>query len=121
MSRHDARDVVAHLAHDPQSRQAYLPIWFPEDTGKTTVRVPCTLGYHFIQRHKFLHCTYYIRSCDAVRHMRDDIYLTVRLQLWMLEQLRLIDPDWKLVKPGLFTMHIVSLHMFRNDFIKRWP
>lgn len=115
----DARDIIAHLAKDPLSRQAFLPIWFPEDTGKSDVRVPCTLGYHFIMRGGFFHCTYYIRSCDAYRHLRDDIYLTVRLQLWMLEQLKLANPEeWEKVSPGLFTMHIVSLHLFRNDYIK---
>lgn len=123
----DAMDVVRHLAKHPLSRQAYLPIWFPEDTGKSDVRVPCTLGYHFIMRAGYLHCTYYIRSCDAYRHLRDDIYLTVRLQLWMLDQLRhsTFDGDhgekWLDVKPGLFTMHIVSLHVFRNDYIKLFP
>lgn len=123
----DATDVVEHLARHPLSRQAYLPIWFPEDTGKTDVRVPCTLGYHFIMRGGFFHCTYYIRSCDAYRHLADDIYLTVRLQLWMLDRLRqhswktaagTVDDTWGAVKPGLFTMHVVSLHVFRNDYIK---
>lgn len=126
----DARDVVDHLAKHPDSRQAYLPIWFPEDTGKTDVRVPCTLGYHFIHRHGFLHCTYYIRSCDLYRHLRDDVYLTVRLQLWMLDQLRGCDAGcdktagqhelWRDVRPGLFTMHVVSLHCFENDARALW-
>lgn len=114
----DLNDVVDHLVKDPLSRQAYLPIFFPEDTGKIDVRVPCTLGYHFIMRHGFFHCTYYIRSCDFMRHFRDDIYLTVRLQLWMLDRLRERDKNWFNVGPGLFTMHIVSLHLFRNDFRK---
>lgn len=117
----DARDVVSHLYQHPDSRQAYLPIWFPEDTGKTDVRVPCTIGYHFIRRHGFLHCTYYIRSCDLYRHLRDDVYLTVRLQLWMIDQLRERGPGWDDVKPGLFTMHIVSLHCFINDFRQLFP
>jgi len=129
----DAADVVEHLAKHPDSRQAYLPIWFPEDTGKTDVRVPCTLGYHFIHRHGFLHCTYYIRSCDLYRHFRDDVYLTVRLQLWMLDQLRRttevmqfgdhgpLQSYWHGVKPGMFTMHIVSLHCFVNDARTLWP
>lgn len=129
----DAMDVVMHLAKHPQSRQAYLPIWFPEDTGKTDVRVPCTLGYHFIQRYGYLHCVYYIRSCDLYRHFRDDVYLTVRLQLWVLEQLRrntlpeyfdkdhIVSNPWDKVKPGTFTMHITSLHCFVNDCQRLWP
>src|SRR5690606_10803860 len=59
----DLKDVVNHLANDPTTRQAYLPVWFPEDTGVVHgERVPCTLGYHFILRSGFFHHTYYIRS-----------------------------------------------------------
>lgn len=113
----DLDDVVDHLRADPLSRQAYLPIWFPED-GTCMGRKPCTLGYHFILRHDYFHHTYYIRSCDFVRHWSDDIYLAIRLHLWVLEALRERDPRWKDVKMGLFTMHIVSLHCFVNDLPK---
>lgn len=120
--RHDYGDlagVVRHLVKHPLTRQAYLPVWFPEDTGDVHEdRKPCTLGYHFIMRDGQLHVTYYIRSCDYVRHFRDDIYLTVRLVLWVLEQCREQDPDtWMNVELGSFVMHITSLHMFRNDYI----
>lgn len=130
----DLLDVIFHLRTAPDSRQAYLPVWFPEDTGKLEVRVPCTLGYHFIQRNGYLHCTYYIRSCDLYRHFRDDVYLTVRLQLWLLDRLRKYaqehahDPHaesrssfWDSVKPGMFTMHVTSLHCFVNDYRLLWP
>lgn len=123
----DLQDVVHLLSQDPYTRQAYLPVWFPEDTGVAHgQRVPCTLGYHFIMRDHQLHVVYYIRSCDYVRHFRDDIYLTVRLLLWVLEQLRKEqerqDPkttsrvNWFEVKPGSYTMHITSLHVFKNDW-----
>lgn len=111
----DLNDLVEHLASDPLSRQAYLPIWFPED-GTCKGRKPCTLGYHFLMRHDHLHLTYYIRSCDFVRHWSDDCYLAVRLQLWVLDQLRQRNEAWKAVKLGLYTMHIASLHMFVNDW-----
>lgn len=115
----DLNDIVNHLEKHPLSRQAYLPIWFPEDTGvHHGERVPCTLGYHFIQRDGYLHTIYYIRSCDVVRHFQDDIYLAVRLKLWLLDQLRERDPTWKSVLPGFFTMHITSLHAFKNDMTK---
>ena len=115
----DLSSVVAHLQAHPLSRQAYLPIWFPEDTGVTHgERVPCTLGYHFIMRDQYLHMSYYIRSCDMVRHFQDDIYLAVRLQLWLLDRLRELDPVWKTVAPGFFAMHITSLHAFKNDLNK---
>ena len=129
----DLNDVVDHLGRDPLTRQAFLPVWFPEDTGVVHgQRVPCTLGYHFILRNEYLHHTYYIRSCDFYRHFRDDLYLSVRLHLWILDRLRQLplgaEPGrsfsqrfWDRVKPGLFTFHCVSMHLFINDAIKLWP
>jgi hypothetical protein len=113
----DLGDLMDCLALEPDTRQAYLPIFFPEDTGTMNpTRKPCTLGYHFILRHGFFHCTYYMRSCDFVRHWADDCYLTIRLHLWILSELRRRDPDtWNAVKPGFFNMHITSLHLFIND------
>jgi thymidylate synthase len=114
----DLNDLVDTLVSDPLTRQAYLPIWFPEDLGAIKVgkRVPCSLGYHFIMRNGKLHLIYYIRSCDYVRHFRDDVYLTALLQIWVLEQLKLADPNnWTEVEIGTFTMHITSLHMFESD------
>lgn len=107
----DLGDLVALLQQQPLTRQAYLPIFLPEDTGAVHgQRVPCTLGYHFIQRDKKLHVVYYIRSCDFHRHFRNDIYLTCRLLLWILDQ-----TEWQGVTPGTFVMHITSLHLFVND------
>lgn len=113
----DLMDLVDHLATDPLSRQAYLPIWFPED-GTCKGRRPCSLGYHFLMRHDHLHLTYYIRSCDLIRHWADDCYLAVRLLLWVLMELRKHPKgaNWNDVKPGLYTMHIASLHVFLNDW-----
>lgn len=112
----DLNDVLSHLHLHPLSRQAYLPIWFPEDTGVVHgERVPCTIGYHWIMRGGYLHTVYYIRSCDIVRHFADDVYLAVRLTLWLLGELRKLNPEWKRVLPGFFTMHITSLHAFKND------
>ncbi len=114
----DLNDVVRLLAKEPHTRQAYLPIFFPEDTGGAAGgRVPCSLGYQFIRRNNYLHITYWLRSCDLVRHLRDDIYLTVRLLLWALNELRKVDPNnWDKVAPGFFTMYITSLHCFENDY-----
>lgn len=112
----DLNDVVDLLVQDPYTRQAYLPIWFPEDTGGGSKRAPCTIGYHFIMRDGLLDVDYHIRSCDFVRHFRDDLYLTVRLLLWVLDRCRDKDPRWDDVRPGKFLMQIGSLHIFRNDY-----
>ena len=115
----DLHDVVNLLHREPLTRQAYLPVWFPEDTGVVHgERVPCTLGYHFMQRQGHLHVYYPIRSCDYVRHFRDDLYLTVRLTLWILQRLRGLDDRWRDVMPGFFTFWAGSLHCFINDYRK---
>jgi len=108
-------DVVDLLKREPYTRQAFLPIWHPEDTGAVHgERVPCTLGYHFIRRENYFHVFYYIRSCDYIRHFRDDIYLCVRKLYWILEQLK-NNKNWKGVNPGTFNMFITSLHVFKNE------
>lgn len=122
----DLSDVVEQLAREPLTRQAFLPVWFPEDTGVLHGgRVPCSIGYHFMMRNGFFHVGYWLRSCDFVRHFRDDIYLTVRLALWVLDRLRIkatMEEDaralelWTSVKPGMYTMWMTSLHMFKNDY-----
>lgn len=110
----DLGDVVAQLAKDQYTRQAILPVFFPEDTGAVHGdRVPCSIFYQFLVRNGRLDIYYYLRSCDFVRHFRDDIYLTVRLQLWVIDRLKEYGID---VSPGKFLMQIGSLHIFRNDW-----
>lgn len=129
----DLADVVRLLALEPMTRQAYLPVWFPEDTGATSgQRVPCSLGYHFMLRDGRLHCLYTIRSCDFLRHFRDDVYMTARLVQWVLDQLNGNQgvagiselgsiPKvnfWQDIKPGTLSMVIHSLHIFEGDMPK---
>lgn len=113
----DYQDFLNLLQREPYTRQAYLPVWFPEDTGNVTgVRTPCTLGYHLLVCGDSCDITYYIRSCDLVRHFRNDIYFTIRFLLETMSRLR--GNVWPGIKPGTLRMHIASLHCFRNDFYK---
>ena len=120
----DLNDIVNHLLSDKHSRQAFLPIWFPEDTGAAhKQRVPCTLGYHFIIRKDYLHITYFIRSCDFFRHFQDDIYLAVRLTDWLRDNLvKLGGEEFKDLKLGMYNMHIVNLHIFHAEvtLLEKW-
>lgn len=117
----DLEDLIALLVKEPFTRQAYIPLFFPEDTGwGDGGRKPCTLGYQFLVRHEpdgpRLHVWYPLRSCDLVRHFPDDCYLTVRLLIWVLEQCRLRSNEfWSRVLPGTYAMHMTSLHIFEND------
>jgi hypothetical protein len=105
----DLNDVVRLLKERPGTRQAYLPVWFPEDTGAVAdQRVPCTLGYHFLIRNGKLKIVYYIRSCDFYRHFRDDAYMAGRLGQWVSDQLHE-------VVPGKLVMHISSMHIFSAE------
>lgn len=109
----DLGDVIQRLVKDPYTRQAYLPVWFPEDTGAPEgERVPCTLGYHFMVRDGKVHVTYHIRACDFMRHFRDDVYLAVRLGQWVRDQL---EPHVAVLDMGELTMHIGSFHIFHGD------
>jgi hypothetical protein len=111
----DFGDVIDLLRREPFTRQAFLPIWFPEDTGSVHgERVPCSIGYHFMRRNDRLHMVYYIRSCDYIRHFRDDIYMACLKLFWILEKLG-FDEKWQGVKPGYFAMHITSLHCFNKE------
>lgn len=107
----DLGDVVEHLRKMPMSRQAFLPIWFPEDTGAVHgKRVPCSLGYHFQIRDHSIFVTYYIRSCDLIRHFRDDVYMAARLGQWVARQL----PEL-MIGRGQLNMYMANLHCFHGD------
>lgn len=112
----DLEDVVQQLKKDPGTRQAYLPIWFPEDTGAVHgERVPCTLGYHFLIRNRKLQITYYIRSCDYMRHFRDDVYMAARLAQWMVDRFNEDAALDEIIQVDKLIMHIVSFHIFEAD------
>lgn len=106
----DLSDLVRLFQERPDTRQGYLPIWHPEDTGAVEgQRVPCTLGYHMMQRGGKLGIRYYLRSCDFVRHFRDDAYMAGRLCQWVCEA---VGKDWT---PGRLVLHISSLHAFAHE------
>jgi len=107
----DLNTLVQVLIEDPDTRQAYLPMFFPEDLSASLLgeRVPCSLGWHFIIRNGKMDCFYPMRSCDAMRHLHNDLYFANKLVLWVIEKTGIQ------VKPG--TLHFVatSLHCFATD------
>jgi hypothetical protein len=119
----DLMDMVDLLASDPFTRQAYIPIFFPEDTGiGDGGRKPCTLGYQFMVREGVggpqMHVYYPMRSCDFYSHWADDVYLTLRLAYWVIERAAARNPYFEQVRLGSYTMHCTSLHMFINHLHK---
>lgn len=113
----DLDDLVDLMIRSPLTRQAYLPIWFPEDTGAVDgQRVPCSLGYHFMARAEGdklkLHCHYTMRSCDFVRHFADDMYMASRLLQFIVGKLQGAGHDLLM---GHMHVSISSLHYFAGD------
>lgn len=110
----DLDDAVYLLNERPYTRQAYLPIWFPEDLQAAVGRhrVPCTLGYHFMRRPHpdldSLDVFYPMRSCDWFRYFRDDVYMAGRLMQWVVNQV----PG---TEPGTLVMQISNLHIFAEE------
>lgn len=113
----DLWDLVELLAREPFTRQAYIPTFFPEDTGVSDGgRKMCTLGYHFMRRGNRCSIWYPLRSCDMIRHWPDDCYLAIRLLLWVIDRCKELNPDsWSQVIPGEYGMHMTSLHVFASD------
>lgn len=112
----DLYDVILRLVENPYTRQAYLPVWFPEDTGAPKgERVPCSLGYLFMIRDNELHVTYHIRSCDFMRHFRDDVYMAMRLGQYIRDAFIAGTSQDNVLGMGTLTMHISSLHIFEGD------
>ena len=110
----DLDNLVSILKKNPRSRQAYLPIWFPEDleAADQGERVPCTLGYHFMLTDDGrVNCFYPMRSCDFLRFMVDDIYMAGRL-------LQHIAARTQIGRPGSLNISISSLHVFEGDMHK---
>ena len=118
----DLNDLIRHLGEQPLSRQAYLPIWFPEDTGVLHGgRVPCSLGYHFLARKVIndwvLDCYYDIRSCDYIRHFRDDVYMAIRLSQYVMAEVNksALSEKPPFDKPGNLYMSMHNFHIFQSD------
>lgn len=109
----DFNDLIERLISDPGTRQAFFAIWHPQDQSNNGVRLPCTIGYHFTIRNNQLNVTYLIRSCDAFRHFKNDIYLTMRLVQYVASMVNQ-RTNLKLV-PGTMHMWIGSFHCFAQE------
>ena len=100
--------IIDEIKKHPYSRQLYLPVWWQYDLDKLGVhRVPCSLGYWFVNRGGELHMTYMMRSCDFVNHWPNDVGLAARL-------LELVAGHSDL-GVGQFTQFVGSLHIYRKD------
>lgn len=115
----DLSDVVDLIVAEPMTRQAYLPVWFPEDTGAVSrQRVPCTLGYHFMVREGVLSAQYFMRSTEIYRHFTNDVYMAMRLMQWVMNQVNHRSDGHPILGLGQLAIHTSSLHGFVGDLEK---
>ena len=103
----DLNDLIYKLKLNPYTRQAYFPIYWAEDVSVIDERIPCTLGYWFYYKNGKMNMTYHIRSCDAARHFRNDVYLAYRLLEHVSGKINM--------EPGELDMWIGSFHCFQSD------
>lgn len=100
--------IIEELKKHPNSRQLWLPVWWlVDETRRGERRVPCSLGYWFVQRGGALHITYVMRSCDLHTHYANDVALATILLTYVAEQTGL--------EVGTFTHVIGSLHVYKKD------
>lgn len=107
------------LSKDPNTRQAVVPIWHP-DEATTTRDLPCTLSWSFRIRNGHLHMTTTMRSNDVWTGVAYDIPIMCRigdLVAWALGSHMRLEG---------YTHHAQSLHLYERDreaaaSLEHWP
>lgn len=101
--------LIDELEKHPNSRQLYLPVWKadPDEKRRGERRVPCSLGYWFVQRGGELHETYMMRSCDFYTHYSNDVALATILLHYIAKSTG--------YDVGTFTHFVGSLHVYAKD------
>jgi thymidylate synthase len=101
--------IIKELKVHPESRQLFLSVWesFTDPLRLGKKRVPCSLGYFFINRGGQLHMRYMQRSADFATHFENDQYLSRKLQEYVAAETG--------IPAGRFTHWIGSLHVYQKD------
>lgn len=103
--------VVRHLVADPDTREAIAVLQPPRDASADGGRdFPCTTSIQFLLRGGALHMTVSMRSNDAWHGLSGDAWTFGQLQhtlAWVLG-----------VRPGGYTHHAASLHVYESDLEK---
>ena len=101
-------NVITRLKDDPGSRQLYVAMWTQSDSKYLgSIRVPCSLGWHFMYRGGKLNVTYFMRSCDFATHFQNDIFMAMKLQHHIAYSVGM--------EPGHYCHFMGSLHVYKRD------
>ncbi|MEV7989520.1 thymidylate synthase [Micromonospora sp. NPDC085948] len=92
------------LTRDPDSRQAVIQIYDPQQDTVGHRDVPCTLNYRFFLRDGQLHMHTTMRS--------NDVWLGLPYDLFTATILHELMAGWLGVKLGTYHHHVDSLHLY---------
>jgi thymidylate synthase len=103
------QSIIDELRKHPNSRQLYLSVWDRViDPGRRgDRRVPCSLGYWFVQRGGKLDMTYMMRSCDFHTHWANDVALATMMLHFVAAATE--------YEVGALTHFVGSLHVYQKD------
>lgn len=98
--------VIDLLGDNPDTRQAFISIWDPNiDSNRLEKeRVPCSIGYLFFRRGKWLSMIYLMRSLDVSGCLPYDLYTSSRLLDYVAEKIN--------AEPRYLCFIVGSLHKF---------
>lgn len=104
--------LINVLKRDPDSRQALLQIWRPQDDlwADGALDIPCTTSMQFFIRKDRLHMHTYMRSNDVWWGLSYDAFQFTQLQCTVARALN--------VAVGEYVHTAGSMHIYERDFAK---
>lgn len=124
-SSNNLQMVINELYRNPDSRQAIIPIFSPDDIhylgGKR--RIPCSMYYHLFIIDNRVDIIYNQRSCDVITHYKNDLALACMLRDYIVDSINLLgcgekEKEPETLIPGYFYHNIDSLHCYEADWDK---
>lgn len=103
-------NVKKKLRDNPESRGAFISIWDREldlPQSLNSRRVPCTIGYQFINRQNQLDVIIFQRSCDLINFFSHDMHKAYKLLDHLAADLQM--------NTGSLIHNITSLHAYKKD------
>lgn len=100
--------VIEKLREDPETRQAYIPIFDRKDMMNETLDTPCTMGLNFIIRDGKLNLSVTMRSNDIIWGLPYDIFNFTMLQEIVANSLNM--------KMGWYMHTATSLHVYEKHY-----
>jgi hypothetical protein len=99
--------VIQLLRSEPDTRRAVAVIYQPDDAGRLSRDVPCTIALAYNLRHGRLHATTIMRSSNAFKVLPYDLFLFSMVAEVVAAELE--------VELGSYHQFAASLHVYHRD------